>query len=190
MVDFILEEKNTKICSKCNEEKELRFFSFRTDTNKYRGQCRKCAKGYKVCREEKKDITQTLLSQNKKECSKCGKIKSLNKFTKDSYTYTKYSSSCKSCINAVNRNNVEARKKGVAKRRYNITDEQYDKLMNIKNCIICSEELTDENRHIDHCHKTGIVRGALCSFCNMGLGHFKDNITSLTNAIKYLKSNT
>ena len=189
MVDFILEEKNTKTCSKCNEEKELRFFSFRIDTNKYRGQCRKCAKGYKVCREEKKDIVQTLLSQNKKECSKCSKIKSLSEFTKDSYTYTKYSSNCKSCINIANVANVKVRKKTTAKRRYNITDEQYDELMDVRNCAICSEEFND-NRHIDHCHTTGIVRGVLCSFCNMGLGHFKDNITSLANAIKYLKSNT
>ena len=188
MVDFILEGKNTKICSKCGESKELRFFSFRVDTNKYRGQCRKCHKGYDVCREERKDIVNKLLTDNKKECSKCNKIKSLSDFTKDSYTYTKYSSNCKECINTNNKDNAASRKKTTAKRRYNITDDQYDELMAVETCVICSEKLTDDNRHIDHCHTTQVVRGALCSFCNMGLGHFKDNIESLTKAIKYLNN--
>ena len=31
------------------------------------------------------------------------------------------------------------------------------------------------------------VRGLLCSDCNLGLGKFKDNTQSLSNAIKYLK---
>lgn len=39
---------------------------------------------------------------------------------------------------------------------------------------------------VDHCHKTGKVRGLLCSGCNKGLGMMKDNIDILKNAIKWL----
>ncbi len=43
---------------------------------------------------------------------------------------------------------------------------------------------------VDHCHKTGKPRGLLCPTCNSGLGHFKDNILTIKNAINYLKENT
>lgn len=40
---------------------------------------------------------------------------------------------------------------------------------------------------IDHCHESGKFRGLLCHNCNVGLGHFKDDIAVLENAIAYLK---
>jgi hypothetical protein len=40
---------------------------------------------------------------------------------------------------------------------------------------------------VDHDHETNKVRGILCVLCNMGLGKFKDDISSLKRAIEYLK---
>jgi len=40
---------------------------------------------------------------------------------------------------------------------------------------------------VDHCHKTGKVRGLICNSCNIGLGVFKDNVEVLQRAIEYLK---
>ena len=31
-----------KICTKCNIEKDIKYFEFRSDTNKYRNHCKKC----------------------------------------------------------------------------------------------------------------------------------------------------
>ena len=41
---------------------------------------------------------------------------------------------------------------------------------------------------IDHCHKTGKVRGLLCKHCNHGLGKFKDDVNLLKIAIDYLNN--
>ena len=40
--------------------------------------------------------------------------------------------------------------------------------------------------HIDHCHATGKIRGALCSNCNMALGLLKDNPERLRKLAAYL----
>lgn len=42
---------------------------------------------------------------------------------------------------------------------------------------------------VDHCHKTGRIRGLLCSRCNLALGQMNDNIEILLSAIEYLKQN-
>lgn len=40
--------------------------------------------------------------------------------------------------------------------------------------------------HVDHNHKTGKVRGLLCHFCNIGLGHFNEDPVLMQSAIDYL----
>lgn len=51
-------------------------------------------------------------------------------------------------------------------------------------CIICGLET---NVVVDHDHATGDVRGGLCTNCNLGLGHFKDNPELLRLAALYLE---
>lgn len=52
-------------------------------------------------------------------------------------------------------------------------------------CAVCAKDI-DRRAHLDHDHKTGKVRGLLCRGCNLGLGHFEDNVEALAGAIKYL----
>lgn len=60
-------------------------------------------------------------------------------------------------------------------------------------CACCKRELSDNTRQVHIDHKAGTpmrkenIRGILCSKCNMGLGHFNDNIEELQRAIDYLK---
>ena len=51
-------------------------------------------------------------------------------------------------------------------------------------CLICGEEefsRSEKRHHVDHCHKTGKVRGLLCQRCNLKLGwyeKYQDQINS------------
>lgn len=42
--------------------------------------------------------------------------------------------------------------------------------------------------HIDHCHKTGKIRGILCGRCNVTIGYFKDDPDRLLLAAEYLEA--
>lgn len=57
-----------------------------------------------------------------------------------------------------------------ASRLYNITPEQVLRLREIKVCTLCAKEVEGKTQHIDHCHKTGRIRGILCNNCNGLLG--------------------
>ena len=81
----------------------------------------------------------------------------------------------------------EEQKKRKFLKKYKLTIAEYDEMI-IKQqgkCTICGEQ--PDKICIDHDHKTGKVRGILCSNCNSGLGFFKDNTYKLLAAIDYLK---
>jgi hypothetical protein len=83
------------------------------------------------------------------------------------------------------------------KKQYGISLEDYKKMSELQKglCLICKKpELTFLNQtarklSIDHCHKTGKVRGLLCQKCNMAIGIFSESEDILNSAIKYLSNN-
>jgi len=77
-------------------------------------------------------------------------------------------------------------------RNYKITLNTYNNLIAVQGggCAICGKDKDPSGRRlsIDHCHKSGQVRGVLCNQCNNGLGSFGDNISLIHKAIEYLQS--
>lgn len=73
-------------------------------------------------------------------------------------------------------------------KRYGISNELAYELSDPKNrlktCPICGVTKLLE---LDHNHRTDKVRGFLCGSCNRVLGHAKDKITTLLNAVEYLR---
>lgn len=96
------------------------------------------------------------------------------------------------------KNNPEKYKDKDLQRTYGISLEEFNSMKDAQNnkCAICgnSEHVinnkTGEPRElaVDHCHDKGHVRGLLCTNCNKGLGHFKDDIALLEKAIVYLQT--
>jgi hypothetical protein len=87
-----------------------------------------------------------------------------------------------------------ARRQDIARtaRRYGLTPDAREALLAFQGgvCAICGRDPADgfsRRYHIDHDHKTGIVRGILCASCNVALGGFKDDPVRLAAAIRYLQ---
>jgi len=55
-------------------------------------------------------------------------------------------------------------------------------------CYICGLEPLTRRLSVDHCHRTGKVRGLLCYVCNYGLRWFRDDPARLRAAAKYLET--
>jgi hypothetical protein len=87
--------------------------------------------------------------------------------------------------------NPERRKSVVLKNKYNITLEDFNRMLSSQDgkCKICGSSDPGPKRtfSVDHCHKTSKVRGLLCYLCNVGLGSFRDNQNYLNSAVKYLE---
>lgn len=93
------------------------------------------------------------------------------------------------------KDNKEERKVAIRRYRreyhaatYGMTADEYDTYrLSRDTCVICDEPFKDSrDRQVDHCHKSGKVRGLLCRLCNLGLGKFRDNPELLRKAANYL----
>lgn len=85
----------------------------------------------------------------------------------------------------------ERARKSKLKITYGLTLEDFDILLRNQNylCAICgTDKPTGKWKRfaVDHCHKTGEVRGLLCNECNRGMGLLKDNALLLRKAADYL----
>ena len=85
-----------------------------------------------------------------------------------------------------------AQRYGHIKHRYGLSKDDYLALLEKQNnvCAICLNPETIENSIlcVDHCHKTGKVRGLLCRMCNSALGKFNDDLSNLKRAVAYLEN--
>jgi hypothetical protein len=80
-------------------------------------------------------------------------------------------------------------------RKYHITLEEFEqRILDQKGlCPIGLHPFGPRGKHkdapcMDHNHKTGKNRAILCRLHNHGLGHFKDSVVELQQAIRYLQS--
>lgn len=95
-------------------------------------------------------------------------------------------------------NNKERQKDGALRRLFNMSlDEYFSLLMNQDyRCAICRRDTPNRGEYfaVDHDRRCcpgatscgRCIRGLLCSHCNVGLGHFRDDLDLLEKAMKYL----
>jgi hypothetical protein len=181
----------TKICNKCKKEKEIIRFYFRKDTQKLREVCNTCYKGYEMSRLLISDQNKERFKLGILKCTKCNIEKDLTQFCKDRTKPCGYVNQCKQCRLEYRTLNKQTIVEKLVLRKYNLTPEKHFQMLKDQDnkCAICKSSNAkgrSKKFHIDHDHKTGNVRGLLCHHCNVALGSFFDNTTSLQAAIDYL----
>lgn len=99
---------------------------------------------------------------------------------------------CKRCWRIKNQSRISLEKVRAyhLKSQYGLSRQDFLTLLckQSDRCAICKNP-PKTRLHVDHNHRTGAVRGLLCSHCNKGLGFFFDNPEYLTNAATYLWEN-
>lgn len=173
-------------------------------TGKNKGtQCKLCVKEIKKQHwENNKEIIKPKANKQRKEkYNSCPEFKIKLKEINKRYYEKKIKSDPLFFVKkreAHKRNNPDKKRVAVIVSKHKITQDQYFSLTKHHNglCAICKNPQTQKSRSgndivslsVDHCHKTGEIRGMLCQKCNTGLGMFRDNVDFLKKAIDYLLS--
>jgi len=170
-----MEEVKMRKCSHCLFDKSLSEFGLYKNV---KSGLRRCCK---VCMSEKKRIATKHRNfpriKGEYKCSQCLKIKNSNDFYSNKLSLNGLRSECKECA-----------KMSVRQRVYGISREECTKITKLQYCQNCnSPSKTKKSLNIDHCHKTGRVRGVLCHHCNCLLGYAREDVNILKSAINYLK---
>ncbi len=99
------------------------------------------------------------------------------------YDRAKYAANPKVKISASRRHRLKS---------YGLAPGDYEAMLASQRgmCAICCTDTPKGQGgrfHVDHDHKTGKVRGLLCTGCNTGIGHLKDSLTIVQDAAEYLR---
>jgi hypothetical protein len=129
-----------------------------------------------------------------KKCSKCREVKPLNEYNKSKSGKFGVHHYCMICLreNKKIHYNHDKAKLRFIQNKYKLNELELNEMFIAQNkkCKICQTKYDLLSRHnglyIDHCHKTGKVRGLLCMSCNRLLGNCNDNIDILKSSILYI----
>jgi hypothetical protein len=168
----------TKICGKCHIEKDVNKFPSRGKAGR-RAWCRECY--YIYNRKYDHEHRSTRTAQHKVHVE--------NNQERVAETHKKSRDKHKPDIKVRNRN--------FSLKQLNMVPGDYDRMFKEQNgvCAICGKPETAVNTKtgniqrlsIDHDHKTGKIRGLLCSQHNLGIGNFDDDENLLIAAAAYVR---
>ena len=181
-----------KKCSKCKIELSSdNFYKNSKLKSNLSSQCKNCRKKYYNITENHRNYcknNRNKINKNEKISRICKKYNiSLEEYLIDPDKYD-----FKSIKNKFLLSKEEYVKDRGLYYKYGITLNEYREILKNQDskCKICKILLEENiNAHLDHCHINNEIRGILCRHCNQGLGHFRDDIENLKEAIIYLQNN-
>lgn len=98
---------------------------------------------------------------------------------------------CKTCSGTPEHQRLRMRENWLLL-KYGITLMEYERLLVAqgRRCAICrrlNREAGERELAVDHCHKTGRIRGLLCTPCNRILGAMGDDVDGAMRFVNYLR---
>ena len=174
-----------KRCSRCGEHKpRAAFASNKSMPGGLQAYCRECSAEYYRQRQEakgKKVREKVFVPEGRKRCPQCEVVKPHSERERNTSTSDGWASYCRAC-------RAERNRVSYFKRKYGLTEAERAALIASQRgvCCIC---LSAPAVHVDHCHKTGRVRGVLCFNCNSAIGLLRDDPETLNRAADYLEGN-
>lgn len=95
-------------------------------------------------------------------------------------------------FNEKNRDKIlKSKKEARLWKQYGMTTARYDQMVKEQGglCLVCGDPPRGRFKklHIDHCHKTGKVRGLLCVGCNRAAGYLSDDHIRARSLADYLE---
>jgi hypothetical protein len=186
----VVDESNAKQCRKCR--RDLPLAAFARDKNRRDGlqvHCRECVAEYSAAhyRRRREAMGKSVREQvevpaGHKLCRTCGEVKPHGEWHRNATASDGLSTRCKAC------RAVQGRQDHL-KRQYGMTEADRDEMVasQMGLCAIC---LKAPAVHVDHCHKTGRVRGVLCFNCNSAIGKLEDDPDVGRRAVAYLEGKT
>ncbi|GHH18880.1 endonuclease VII domain-containing protein [Streptomyces lanatus] len=171
-----------KRCSACKRTLPTSAFAAnRSKLDRLQDRCRECGAGaYRRRREAQgKKVRRVDVPEGHKHCLGCDEVKPWSQWHRNASASDGLSTRCKAC-------RANAGRERHLKRQYGLTEAERDEMVasQMGLCVIC---LKAPAVHVDHCHKTGRVRGVLCFNCNSAIGKLGDDPDAVRRAAAYLE---
>lgn len=207
----------TKTCRNCDRDLPLSNFIFHASKRDLMsGECRECRSLYAKERTDIRKEANDVLLPPTKICKVCKQEKPIGEFNVHYGKRDLHRNECRVCQGEMSKIHYEevkdewnARRRSAEgkikerpmrhnchlKKTFGITRSDYFVMFNHQGgrCAICRTDKPSgsgkktEHFAVDHDHETGKVRMLLCSFCNVGLGNFKDSPDLLRKAAEYVE---
>lgn len=136
--------------------------------------------------------------QMRKRCSTCSEMKPVAQFYKDGTRRDGLENRCKTCRLAVRRRIRQENPEMVRamdlrsnlKKTYNLTTADKAKMFVAQNgmCLVCGKDLPYDIARIEHCHRTGVIRGLVHPKCNNFVTLFEEYPEIAARIPAYLKA--
>ena len=188
--------KMGKLCSRCGKIKRLKlFYTDLRESSGYRPECIECDSLYYKKNTKAISSKNMIYRKNNKEVIAKRKAKYYKKNNnKIKNKHAIYYLNHKDKINSMSRkyyiNNLSKIRDRHLRNKFNLTTSEYNEILKRQDGkgAICGINRAKNGKilSVDHNHKTNEVRGLLCISCNCGIGYFKDDISIVKKAVKYL----
>jgi hypothetical protein len=181
--EFGLSDAGVKRCSRCKQHKpRAGFASNGAMKDDLQACCRDGSAEHYRQRQEargRKPRPRVVAPEGRKYCRRREEIKPHSAWDRNRTASDGLSTAWEAC------RAIEERASHL-KRHYGLTEAERDEMAASRMglCVICPKAPAV---HVDHCHKTGKVRGVLCFNCNSAIGKLGDDPDAVRRAAAYLE---